>query len=180
MNSLRTLSIALAAATLFGNPALSQEGGLTREQVRAELAEARRNGDLRTGGETGLRMRDKFPGLYPAEPAAPAPKSRQQVRRELEQARADGSMTLAGETGLTEAELAPHRFAARPALFAKTRDEVKAELATARRLGDMPAGEDSRTLAEAHPQAYAAVRAQHLAAAKTPVAQHGSTVAAAR
>jgi hypothetical protein len=172
MNSLRTLSIAMAAATLFINPTHAQpQGGLTREQVKAELAEAIRSGELRAVGEFHLRLRDLHPGRYAPAPAGPAPKTRQQVRLELEQARADGTLIEAGELGLPRAEIAPHLFGARPPLFGKTRDEVKAELALARRLGDVAGGEDSRTLAEIYPEVYAPARAEHLAATRARTAK---------
>jgi hypothetical protein len=166
MNTLRTLALAFAAASLSGAPAFGQGAGLSRDQVKAELAEARRNGELRTGGEANLRLRDMHPDLYPAPAAAPAPKSRQQVRAELEEARATGSLIVPGDLGLTEYELAPHRFPARARVAGKTRAEVKAELAEAKLLGDIPVGEDGRTMAEIHPHLYAAVRAAHQAALK--------------
>ena len=42
-----------------------QEPGKTRAQVLAELAEARRTGDLIANSETGAKYNEIYPGRYP-------------------------------------------------------------------------------------------------------------------
>lgn len=181
MNTTRTLSISLLLAALLGNAAA--DGGLTREQVKSDLAEARRSGSISAGGEIGLPLNELYPRLYPnAYPArlsAPS-KSRALVQAELAEARRTGDIVV-GESGLRLNEISPNRYPAQPQFAGKTRDQVRAELAEARLLGDLQVGgEDSRTLAEAFPQRYAAVRAQRAAQAQQMAAGRASKDAAAR
>ena len=60
-------AIALAAAALTAGHAVAADPSApkTREQVRAELAEAQRTGNFVVDGETGLLARQMFPGQYP-------------------------------------------------------------------------------------------------------------------
>ncbi len=46
-------------------PAAPAAGGKTRAQVQEELREAIRTGDMPANDETGRRMKDVNPGLYP-------------------------------------------------------------------------------------------------------------------
>ena len=55
-------TIALAGLTIAGT---SMAQGLTREQVRAELAQAVAQGTLIADGQTGATFRDLSPTLYP-------------------------------------------------------------------------------------------------------------------
>ncbi len=57
-----TLSLALSSVA-------QADTGLTREQVKAELVRAQRNGDL-IDYETGLKQNQLFPSAYPAASAA--------------------------------------------------------------------------------------------------------------
>ena len=59
--------VAIALSTLVAGHALAADPSTakTREQVRAELIEAQRNGDLIADGETGLRFNQLYPHLYP-------------------------------------------------------------------------------------------------------------------
>jgi Domain of unknown function (DUF4148) len=45
-------------------PAKPVYAGKTREQVRAELAEAIRTGDMPAGGESGLMLYEMYPERY--------------------------------------------------------------------------------------------------------------------
>lgn len=65
MKTSRTLALVLltAAATLASTA--HAEGGLSRAQVRAELAQAQRTGDL-VDYETGRKLHELFPGAYAA------------------------------------------------------------------------------------------------------------------
>jgi hypothetical protein len=138
-NTLRAAALVVIAATL-GACAHAQEGK-TRQQVRDELAEALRTGDI-LSGERGLTLRQQFPGQY-APAAAVAGKSREQVRAELAQALRSGDMLAAGELGLPRNGETPGAFPKELMVGAKTRAEVKAELAEAIRTGDMLADGDS-------------------------------------
>jgi hypothetical protein len=60
MNFIRTLGSLLLLAA-FGTHANAQ---LTREQVKAELAEAIRTGDMPAGGESGLMLYEMYPERY--------------------------------------------------------------------------------------------------------------------
>jgi hypothetical protein len=58
-------NISLALALVAGAGIALAEGGRTREQVKAELAEAQRTGDVIANGETGLKLNELSPGRYP-------------------------------------------------------------------------------------------------------------------
>jgi hypothetical protein len=152
----------LAAVALTFASAIAAHGQstVTREQVKAEVLEARRSGQLLSGGEASLRLNELFPGQYPRRQADAPGKSRAQVRAELDEARRVGDL-VAGESSLRKNERLPLRYPVAPAGVGKTREAVKEELALARRLGDLQVGEDSRTLAERFPARYEAERARH-------------------
>ncbi|HVR52747.1 MAG TPA: DUF4148 domain-containing protein [Pseudorhodoferax sp.] len=69
------LLLPLAALLVLGQPALANQAEpLTREQVRAEVLQARTQGQLFTGGEAGA---------WPAPPASGTPATRAQVQQAL-------------------------------------------------------------------------------------------------
>jgi hypothetical protein len=97
-------ALALAASNLSfagtgidaGQPtAQVQDQARTRAQVRAELAEAQRTGDI-VYGPNGEKLNEIYPERYPVQSAAPA-RSRAEVRQELLQAKHHGDMP-SGET----------------------------------------------------------------------------------
>ena len=106
-------AITLAVAALStGNALASCEtaaGGLTRDQVRAELAEAQRTGNFVVDGETGLLARQMFPGNYPAQPVVQG-KTRAQVKQELAEAQRTGNFVVDGETGLLAQQMFPGQY----------------------------------------------------------------------
>ena len=61
----------------------------TREQVRAELAEARRTGNMMANDESGCLLNEINPSAYPPKPVVPC-KTREQVRAELDEAKRTG------------------------------------------------------------------------------------------
>ncbi len=67
----RTLAVSLLTAAMALSSAAQADTGLTREQVKAELAQAQRTGDL-VDYETGLKQNQLFPGAYPATTAQAA------------------------------------------------------------------------------------------------------------
>ena len=64
-------AIAIAFAALSAGQAMAADAStpITRDQVKAELAEAVRTGDILAAGDTGLKMNELFPGSYPAKSA---------------------------------------------------------------------------------------------------------------
>jgi Domain of unknown function (DUF4148) len=106
MNFTRTLGSLLLLAA-FGTHANAQ---LTREQVKAELAEAIRTGNVLADGESGLMRNQIDPGRYPAKPML-AGKTREQVKAELAEAIRTGDMPAGGESGLMLYEMYPQRYA---------------------------------------------------------------------
>jgi len=124
---------------------------ITREQVKAELREAIRTGDI-IDGYLGLTRYERNPSAYPARPVV-AGKTRDQVKAELREAIRIGDITD-GYEGLTRYERNPSAYPARTVVAGRTRDEVKAELAEAIRTGDIVVGESSLKLNEQHPGRY--------------------------
>jgi hypothetical protein len=56
-------TVILASVLFAGTPAFAQ---VTREQVKAELAEAIRTGDIVGEPEQGLKLNQMYPNRYPA------------------------------------------------------------------------------------------------------------------
>jgi predicted RNase H-like HicB family nuclease len=155
--------VAIALSTLVAGHALAADPavGKTREQVRAELNEAIRSGDLIADGATGQRYNQLAPHLY-AQPVAVA-KSRAEVKAELAEAIRNGDIVADGETGQRYNQVAPAQYAAAraeapvvtAAVVGKTREQVKAELAEAIRNGDMVAdGETGAKFNQLYPNSY--------------------------
>jgi hypothetical protein len=145
-------ALAIAAAL---TSAAHADGGKTREQVRAELAEAVRNGDVMAAGESGLTQRQMFPQRYPQAPLAASGLTRADVLGEVEEARRSGTLIAAGEAGqpVTNPQAYPTQFAG------KTRAQVAAETREAIRTGNVLAGgESSLLLKDAYPERYANIR----------------------
>jgi hypothetical protein len=111
MKTARLSLIALAIATASMGAAFAADASApkTRDQVRAELAEAQRNGTLVADGQTGATFRDLYPSRYMAMPATSL-KTRAEVRAELRDAWVRGELVADGQTGATFRDLAPHRY----------------------------------------------------------------------
>jgi hypothetical protein len=175
MNTIRNISVALAL-TVTASIA-SAQAGLTREQVKAELAEAQRSGDLVVHGATGLKANQLNPARYPATPAAPG-KTRAQVKAELAEAQRTGDIVGNGPSGQKLNEMAPSRHATKPPAAAKTRAEVKAELAEAVRSGDMVTNSESGLkLYELSPGLYPMQARGRTTATQAAAAQHTASPA---
>ena len=82
------LAVTLAAFSAGSAFASDASAPKTREQVKAELAEAIRTGDI-SYGETGQKLNELFPQQYPAKPAVQG-KTREQVKAELAEALRSG------------------------------------------------------------------------------------------
>ncbi len=105
-----TASIALAVAALVTGHAQAADVGKTREQVRAELAEAQRTGDIAASKDMGVdefastvgrKLNELNPAAYPTKPAV-AGKTREQVRAELAEAQRTGDIAANKDMGADE------------------------------------------------------------------------------
>lgn len=151
------LKSTLIVLSLIAAPAFASDQVVskTREQVRAELAQALQSGDMLAAGESGLTLKQLNPAAYPVTASAQAPKTRDQVRAELEQAIRTGDILAGGESGAKLNEVVPGRYPVVANASSKTRDQVKSELARAIREGELVAvGEDGRKLNEIYPDRY--------------------------
>lgn len=138
----RSLAGAFAAAATFSlsGGALAEQPTIskTRAQVLAELAEAKRTGDIVwTYGGTTKKLNEFFPNDYPPKPTSPG-LTREQVLAELEEAKRTGEMvwTYGGTTKKLN-EFFPNEYRSREATSSLTRDQVLAELSEAKRTGEM-------------------------------------------
>ena len=102
-------AIALVIASLFSGPAIASASNspVTRDQVKAELAEAIRTGNV-SSSESGLKLNELYPHRYPAKQLV-ASKSREQVKAELAEAIRTGNVS-SNESGLQRNELYPNRY----------------------------------------------------------------------
>jgi ribosomal protein L30E len=162
---------ALALATLMATPAFADTTApaKTRTQVRAELAEAIRTGDILANDDSNLKLSEQRPDLY-AQPAV-AGKSRAQVQAELAEAVRTGDIIAAGSEGSLKLNEQRPDLYPQVATSNKSRAEVRAELAEAVRTGDIVVGsEGNETLNQRFPGFYAqknAVRMHEAQAAST-------------
>lgn len=110
MKNVRNSVIALAlTAIAAGSVFAADMTAKTRDQVRAELAQAQRNGTLIADGQTGATFRDLFPGSY-MQPAASSSKTRDQVRADLMEAQRNGTLVADGQTGATFRSVFPGSY----------------------------------------------------------------------
>jgi hypothetical protein len=152
MKNVHIVSALLLAMAAAGT-AQAQEFN-SRDQVQAELSAAQRSGNVMAAGESGLTLREQFPGRYPTQTPV-AGKTRSQVVAELAEAQRKGELSLSGEAGVAMNEAYPTRYPSTVhAGMTRTRAEVQAELAEARRNGDVLVGDSSLTLREEFPQQY--------------------------
>lgn len=104
--NLRLSTLVLATGLLVGSSAFAQ---LTREQVRAELIEAQRTGDIATGLDGNKKFNELESARY-ANPQAPQGKTRTQVRAELIEAQRTGDIVTGLDGDKTMRELDPGRY----------------------------------------------------------------------
>jgi len=160
MNLARTTTSWLLLAAIAS--VAHAEAPKTREQVKAELKEAIRTGDVLAGGDSGLKMNELYPQRYPH--VAVETKTRAEVRTELAAAMREGTIVPAGEGGMTLRDEFPQRYPTVAVAPGRTREEVVAETREAIRNGDMyAAGEGLMKLSDEFPQRYARQRAMHTA-----------------
>ena len=107
--------VAIALSTLVAGHALAADPSVakTREQVRAELAEAQRNGTLLVDGDQGLRaypVTQRPAAQKTADKAVVVGKTRAEVLQELRDARANGTLIANSETGETYRDIDPRSY----------------------------------------------------------------------
>ena len=130
------------------------ESSKTREEVQAEMIDARRSGDVIANGESGLTLRELYPQRYPA--VTVAGKTREQVVAELKEAQRTGDILAGGELAVPLNQAYPSAYPPKIMLAGKSRAQVQAELREAIRTGDMLAdGDSGMKLKELYPQRYA-------------------------
>ena len=108
----RTYFTAIAlAATLAGGQAFAADTstGKTRDQVKAELIEAVRTGNIVGNDESGRMLNEINPGQYPAQ-AVTQGNTRAEVRAELAEAIRTGNMPANDESGRMLNEVNPGQY----------------------------------------------------------------------
>jgi predicted kinase len=153
MNRSSISAVALTVAALFAGNAMAADSSvaLTRDQVKAELAQAIRLGDFAVN-DAGQTAREVNPSLYPAKTAGVA-KTRAQVQAELAQAIRAGNFAV-NDAGQTAREVTPSLYPSQTVVAGKSRSEVKAELAQAIRTGDFAVNEAGQKANEVTPGVY--------------------------
>ena len=95
---------------IVNTPVMAQtEPVKSREQVRQELMEAVRTGNIPCNDDSGRLMREVYPSRYPQAPAAEA-KTREQVQQELREAIRTGDMPANDESGHKLKEVHPGMY----------------------------------------------------------------------
>jgi hypothetical protein len=133
--TLSALSLSLAALVAGNAFAADASAPKTREQVRAELLEAQRTGDILAQGNSGKLLNELYPNQYPAK-AVVQGKTRDQVLAELVEAQRTGNILAQGDSGKLLNELYPNQYPAKAVTQGLTRAQVVAELEQAQRSGD--------------------------------------------
>jgi hypothetical protein len=83
---------------------------VTRAQVKAELVEAIRTGNMLANDDSGRTLKQVRPDLYPAQ--APSSLTREQVKAELAEAIRTGNMPANDDSGLMLNQVHPHFYPA--------------------------------------------------------------------
>ena len=133
--TLSVLSLALAALVAGNAFAADASAPKTRDQVRAELLEAQRTGNILAQGNSGKLLNELYPSQYPAK-AVTQGKTRAQVLAELAEAQRTGDIVAQGHSGKLLNELYPSQYPAKAVTQGATRAQVLAELEQAQRRGD--------------------------------------------
>lgn len=136
--------LAITLSTLATGYASAADGtaiGKTRDQVRAELADAQRTGDIYANDNSGKKLNELRPDLYPAKVVGQG-KTRDQVRAELADAQRTGDILAFGDSGQKLNELYPSQYPTKAAEQGKTREQVLAELVQAQHSGEYKLNEN--------------------------------------
>lgn len=119
MNRKHITAIAAALIALSATQAFAADGPKTRDQVKAELAEAVRTGNVPADNESGLMLNQVRPDLFPSQERTVG-KTRAEVKAELNEAVRTGNIVADGESGKKLNELYAARYAAKAAADALT------------------------------------------------------------
>jgi methyl coenzyme M reductase gamma subunit len=95
-------ALIIASTLIVATPSFA---GVTREEVKAELAQAIRTGDMPAPGNRGLMLNELYPSRYPAKQAQ-ASLTREQVKAELAEAIRTGDF-MASDSGQKCNEIHP-------------------------------------------------------------------------
>ena len=134
-NLLSALSLSLAALVAGNAFAADASAPKTRDQVRAELLEAQRTGNIVAQGNSGKMLNELYPNQYPAK-AAVQGYTREQVLADLAEAKRTGNIIAPGNSGKMLNELYPSQYPAKAVAHGLSREQVVAELEQAQHSGD--------------------------------------------
>ena len=98
------VALILASGLIAGTSALAE---VTRQQVKAELAEAVRTGDIMAGGESSLKLNELYSNSHPTGQVQ-AGLTREQVKAELAEATRTGDFMEGGEINVKHIEFHPN------------------------------------------------------------------------
>jgi len=133
--TLSVLSLSLAALVAGNAFAADASAPKTRDQVRAELLQAQRTGDILAQGDSGKLLNELYPSQYPAKVVAQG-KTREQVQAELVEAQRTGNIMAQGNSGKLLNEVYPSQYPAKAVAQGATRAQVVAELEHSQHSGD--------------------------------------------
>ncbi|WP_210543361.1 DUF4148 domain-containing protein [Rhodoferax sp. PAMC 29310] len=136
MNRKYISSLALALAALAAGNAFAADASapLTREQVRAELVQAQRTGDLLAVGDRAQKLNELNPAQYPAKSETTG-NTREQVKAELAEAQRTGDILATDNSGKKLNEINPSQYPAKEVAQNTTRAAVMADVAKAQARG---------------------------------------------
>lgn len=107
--SISALTLTLLALCSGQVMAQDSAGPKTREQVKNELKEAIRTGNMPANDQTGRMLNEVNPSAYPPKPVVPC-KTREQVKAELAEAKRTGNMPADNETGCLLKDMYPDLY----------------------------------------------------------------------
>ena len=109
-------ALVITSSMLVGSPVFAE---VTREQVRAEFAEAVRTGDIMSN-KGGQKLNERFPARYAAQPVQ-STLTREQVKAEFAEAQRSGNLEV-GQSGRKLKEMFPNRYRVKQAPSTQTRE----------------------------------------------------------
>jgi hypothetical protein len=108
MNTKFAATALILATSLMASSSFAD---VTRAQVKAELAEAVRTGNILASDDSGRMLNEVRPDLYPAQ-TANSTLTRAQVKAELATAIRTGNMPANDDSGLNLNQVHPHFYPA--------------------------------------------------------------------
>ena len=108
MNTKFAATALILATSLLASTSFAE---VTRAQVKAELAEAIRTGNMLANDDSGLKLNELHPQHYPAQ-VTKSGMTRAEVKAELTTAIRTGNMPAHDESGLMLKQVHPHMYPA--------------------------------------------------------------------